>query len=100
MVELLKQEQYRPYDIADQVIVIWAGTKGYLDKVPVDKVREVERGFLDFIHSTHREILDGIHKENDISEQTERRLVSVIEEFRTKTLAGKAPDPRADRVKE
>ena len=54
MVELLKQPQYQPLNVIDQVMSIFAGTRGYLDKVPVNKVREWERDFLEYMHRHHR----------------------------------------------
>jgi F-type H+-transporting ATPase subunit alpha len=95
MIEILKQTQYQPRDVADQVIIIWAGGKGYLDKVARDKVGDFERRLIDFIHSTHREIPEAIHKEKDLSKDTEDRLHRVVGEFQKSFLEGKAPDPRS-----
>jgi F-type H+-transporting ATPase subunit alpha len=100
MVELLKQEQFKPMGVVDQVIVIWAGTKGYLDKLPVDRIREAEKGLLDYLQSNHREIIEAIGKDLDISEATERRLGAVVDEYRSTFLSGKTPDPRSERVKD
>ena len=60
MVELLKQGQYAPYPIEDQVVSIWAGTSGELDEVPVEDVRRFEREFLDYLTSSQVEILTAI----------------------------------------
>ncbi len=81
MVELLKQNQYEPMDVVDQVISIWAGTKGYLDKFPRSDVDRFEKGLLKFVHSAHREILEAIGKERAISEATEKLLVNVLKEY-------------------
>ncbi len=94
MVELLKQDQYRPMDVVDQVVVIWAGIKGYLDPVPVSGVREFEKGLLDFVHSAHQEIPEAIRKERDISPDTEKHMTQVVGEFQKGFLTGKTPDPR------
>ena len=49
MVELLKQGQYKPFNVIDQVLVIFAGTRGFLDNIPVDKVQDWEEKFLTFM---------------------------------------------------
>src|SRR5262245_7608264 len=59
MVELLKQDQYKPISVEDQVMAIWAGVNGYLDSIPVPRVREFESKLLDFIHSTHKELAEA-----------------------------------------
>ena len=94
MVELLKQEQYHPMDVVDQVIVIWAGIKGFLDPVPLDKVRAFEKGLLDFVHSSHEEIPQAIRKEQEVGAETEKRLNAVVADFQKSFLSGKSPDPR------
>ena len=49
MVELLKQEQYKPLPVADQVLSIYAGVNGFLDNVPVNKIKEFEQGLLEYV---------------------------------------------------
>ena len=56
MVELLKQGQYRPLSVVDQVLMIYAGTKGHLDKVPVVQVKEWEEKFLIFMRDQKSEV--------------------------------------------
>ncbi|HPJ37632.1 MAG TPA: F0F1 ATP synthase subunit alpha, partial [Spirochaetota bacterium] len=58
MVEILKQKQYEPMDVAEQVIIIYAATQGYLDKVPVENVRDYEKEFLKFMREQQSAILD------------------------------------------
>ena len=58
MVELLKQGQYEPLNVIDQVLVIYAGTRGHLDKVPVNEVQEWEKQFLTFMRDQKPEIWD------------------------------------------
>jgi F-type H+-transporting ATPase subunit alpha len=94
MVEILKQDQYLPMNVEDEVTVIWAGINGYLDSVPIPRVREFERKLLDFIHSTHQELPAAISKEKEISAGTEKLLHQIVGDFSRSFLAGKAPDPR------
>jgi F-type H+-transporting ATPase subunit alpha len=88
MVELLKQPQYRPLNVVDQIMVIYAGTKGFLDKVPVSAVGKWEREFLDFVHTKKQEVwdlLDQNKNDGDAMKKADnhvtKAVVSVIEEF-------------------
>jgi F-type H+-transporting ATPase subunit alpha len=88
MVELLKQPQYRPLNVVDQILVIYAGTKGFLDKVPVSAVGKWEREFLDFVHTKKQEVwdlLDQNKNDGDAMKKADnhvtKAVVSVIEEF-------------------
>jgi F-type H+-transporting ATPase subunit alpha len=92
MVELLKQPQYRPLNVFDQVMSIFAGTRGYLDKVPVNRVQEWERDFLEHMHRHHQDVCDQLAQESDLSDSLRDKLVAAIEQFnRTYLAAVKAP---------
>jgi F-type H+-transporting ATPase subunit alpha len=67
LTQLLKQPQYSPLSMEEQVVVIYSGTRGYLDKVAVDQVGRFETEFLRFIHAEHKQLLEDIRKEKDIS---------------------------------
>ena len=81
-VEILKQLQYQPMPVAEQVAVIYAVTKGYLDDVPVENVREFERDYLDYVRSSRPEVLQMIRERKELSEEVEKALVDSIESFR------------------
>ena len=88
MVELLKQPQYRPLNVVDQIMVIYAGTKGFLDKVPVSAVGKWEREFLEFVHTKKQEVwdlLDQNKNDGDAMKKADnhvtKAVISVIEEF-------------------
>ncbi len=83
MVELLKQGQYKPMEVADQVMVIFAGTQGYLDDVPRPQVADWEKDFLLFIHDQHAEIRKKIVETNEFDDETMAALVKAIGEFKT-----------------
>ncbi len=68
MVELLKQGQYKPYHVVDQVLSIYAGTRGYMDKVPVNEVVNWEAMFLQFIREQKHEIWQDIDQSKDITD--------------------------------
>jgi F-type H+-transporting ATPase subunit alpha len=82
MEELLKQDQYQPMPVAQQVIVLFAGGNGLLDDVPVDKVRQFEKELLRFLSSAHPGIEQTITKEKALSADTEKLLRGAIDEFK------------------
>jgi F-type H+-transporting ATPase subunit alpha len=90
MVELLKQGQYAPMGVADQVMVIWAGVNGYLDDLPMAGVREFEREFLEFVQTAHPAIPRAILEEEDIGEKTEGLLHAAAKEFKSRGAAATA----------
>ena len=82
LVELLKQGQYRPYPVEDQVVSLWAGTGGYMDDVPIEDVRRFEGEFLEYLKRSHAGILTGIRETLDLPDDTITALKDAIEEFR------------------
>jgi F-type H+-transporting ATPase subunit alpha len=81
MVELLKQLQYKPMHVIDEVLVIYAGTKGFLDDVPVSKVRQWENEFLAFIHNSKPELFETLDREKELSNELLSAIESAIKEF-------------------
>ncbi|AYF46016.1 MULTISPECIES: F0F1 ATP synthase subunit alpha [Halobacteriovorax] len=81
LVELLKQAQYSPYDVIDQVVSVYAGTKGMFDSVPVEKVKEAERDLIDHLNASHSELMTSIRNEKAISGENDGKLATVIKEF-------------------
>jgi F-type H+-transporting ATPase subunit alpha len=94
MVELLKQGQYTPMHVADQIISIYAGTQGLLDRVPIDRIREVEERILTQIRSSHPELRNAILEARVIEGENETKLRKLLEEVVEGFLSGKAVDPR------
>jgi F-type H+-transporting ATPase subunit alpha len=83
MVELLKQGQYAPYPVEDQVVAIWAGTSGELDEVPVEDVRRFESELLAWLKSSKPEILKSIAAKNEkLSDDTIALLKAAVNEFK------------------
>ncbi|MGI8789347.1 MAG: F0F1 ATP synthase subunit alpha [Actinomycetota bacterium] len=83
VVELLKQKQYSPFSVEDQVISIWAVSNGYLDDLPIDKARDFEAGLLDHMHSRHSDIGDQINDKGSLPEELEDKLRNAVEEFKS-----------------
>ncbi|REJ71101.1 MAG: F0F1 ATP synthase subunit alpha [Planctomycetota bacterium] len=90
MVELLKQPQYQPMHVADQVISIYAGTKGYFDQVPRPRVAEAEAELLQFIRDEKSEVRDAIVETGQLSEETEAQLKAALDEFKQRWAATSA----------
>ncbi|MBS7543660.1 F0F1 ATP synthase subunit alpha [Ancylobacter oerskovii] len=86
LTELLKQSQFAPLKVEEQVVVIYAGTNGYLDTLPVSKVRAFEEGLLLFLRSKHADILDAIRTSKELSKDTADKLVKALDAF-AKTFA-------------
>ncbi len=86
MFELLKQGRYQPMDVADQVISIFAGVKGYIDDLPLDKVVPFRTGLLDFVHGTHPEFNAEI-KAGKVSDELAARMEEAIKAYREQFIA-------------
>ena len=82
MTELLKQGQYGPYSLADQVAVLYAGVNGFLDDVPVEKVTAFDAAFVEFMRTNHPEILAAIAESSDVPDETGEQLKAAIQEFK------------------
>ena len=86
LTELLKQAQYSPMPVEEQVVVLFAGVNGYLDKIALTDIGRFESGLLDALRGSGKEILDNIRAENKISDDTESKLKEAVEIF-TKSFA-------------
>ena len=87
LMELLKQGQYSPYPVEDQVASIWAGTKGKLDDVPLEDVRRFETELLDHLRR-NTDVLSTIASSGKLEDETEKALGDAIDEFRNGFLVG------------
>jgi F-type H+-transporting ATPase subunit alpha len=97
MVELLKQGQYQPMDVVDQVLSIYAGTRGHLDTVKREEVAEWEKGFLTFIRDQIPELRAKIEQSKEFDAESERQLEAAIAEFK-RQWAAKAGSPAGSRT--
>ncbi len=84
MVELLKQGQYKPYHVADQVISIYAGTRGFLDDLPISRVAEFEEKLLKFIHDEHPEVRKELIEKKELTDAIETKLKELIGMFKSR----------------
>ena len=81
LTELLKQPQFSPLKVEEQVTTIFAGTRGYLDPIPVQAVSKFEQQLLRLIRDDHSDILRDIADKKEITADTEKKLVAVIDKF-------------------
>ena len=81
LTELLKQPQYSPMDVEEQVAVIFAGVKGYLDQIPTQKIGEFEQSLIQKLNAKGSNILESIRKDKSISDDTEKALKETLDEL-------------------
>ena len=83
IVELFKQKQYNPIPVEEQVAVMWAMQNGYIDNVPVDRVKEFQLKLQDWLQTRKESLLRGIREKKQLDEDLESQLKSAMEEFKT-----------------
>ncbi|MDX6806120.1 F0F1 ATP synthase subunit alpha [Terrihabitans rhizophilus] len=81
LTELLKQAQFSPLKVEEQVAVIYAGTNGYLDSLPLDRVRPFEQGLLSYLRTQAAEVLDTIRTSKELSKDTTEKLKAAVDAF-------------------
>jgi F-type H+-transporting ATPase subunit alpha len=96
VVEILKQGQYEPMNVIDQILVIYAGTRGHLDKIPVTEVRAWEKDFLTFIHNQKPEIWDELNTKRDMSDELIKTIEGALKEFQAQYAAGETKKPKQE----
>src|SRR5882757_1953572 len=84
LVEILKQDQYQPLPVEKQIMIIWAGTKGYLDDLEVGICRKFEEELYRFVEHAHGDVFDDIRTKKALDKDLEARIRKTIEEFKTR----------------
>jgi len=82
LTELLKQDQYSPMPVAQQVIAVFSGVKGFLDDVELPNIKNIEKQIYEKVKSSNPEIIDSINNTGKLDENIEKSLISVIEKFK------------------
>jgi F-type H+-transporting ATPase subunit alpha len=100
MVEILKQGQYEPMHVADQVLVIYAGTRGHLDKIPVNEVQQWEKQFLTFMLNQKPEIREALVTKKELTDDLTKQIEAAIAEFQAQYAAGGAKEAAPSRERE
>ena len=83
LTELLKQPQFSPLAVEEQVVVIFAGVNGYLDRFPLESVQRFEHGFLADVKANHADILEGIRESQELSDELRKKLSDALESYAT-----------------
>ena len=86
LTELLKQDQYSPMTVAEQVISVYTGVKGYLDSVDINQIRSFEKDLLELIKNEKSEILESIQESGKIEEDTDKILSEIITNYKKNFL--------------
>jgi F-type H+-transporting ATPase subunit alpha len=87
MVELLKQPQYSPFPVAEQVVSVWAGTTGQIDDIPVSDVGRFENEFLAYLRHKHKGVLEGIAETGNLGDDLVESLTNAVAQFKQMFLA-------------
>ena len=82
LVELLKQPQYKPLSVSQQIISIFAGVRGLVDDIAVADIQKFESGLVNFIEDKHKNLIDKIHDAKKLDDETEAQVKAAIEEFK------------------
>ncbi len=88
MVEILKQDQYVPMELEDEVMIIFAGVNGFLDELPVSSIRAYEKEMLAFMHGSYPDIMHCIASEKTIPDELEKKMSGALTEFTKQFQAG------------
>jgi F-type H+-transporting ATPase subunit alpha len=83
LVEILKQDQYRPMSVEDQVAIIYCGANGLVDDIPTEDIRRFEEEFLSDIKDKAKDILISIKEEKQITKKTEEKIKQALKEFKS-----------------
>jgi F-type H+-transporting ATPase subunit alpha len=79
-----------PLNVIDQILIIYAGTRGHLDKIPANQVQAWEKQFLTFIHQQKQELWDELNTKKDLSDDLVQKVEAAIKQFQTQFAAGGA----------
>jgi len=88
LVELLKQDQYQPLPVEEQIASIYAGVEGHLDDIPTDQILDFEQTYLEELRTTEQGLLDEIKENKELTDELENRLQEVVERCVEQYLAG------------
>ena len=81
LVEILKQSQYQPMSLAQEVVILYAGVRGFIDKYPIEKIKEYEKQLLSFMGNKHQDILDEIDEKQELKPDLDDKIRTVLTEF-------------------
>jgi F-type H+-transporting ATPase subunit alpha len=82
MVELLKQPQYQPLEVVDQILIIYAGNTGTLDDIPANRVRDFEKEFLQYMRDLKADLRNQIAEKKELTPEMKTALTDAINQFK------------------
>ena len=85
LTELLKQNQYSPMTVAQQVIAVFSGVRGFLDDVELNKIKDLEKNIYNEVESSNPEVIESINNTGKLDEESEKKLTSIIDQFKKKS---------------
>jgi F-type H+-transporting ATPase subunit alpha len=94
-VEVLKQGQYQPMPVEQQIMILYATVNGFIDDVPVNQVREFERQMLEYLHVQRADLMNRIAETKDLTKDDEEALRAALQEFKRGTTFGQPATGRA-----
>ncbi|MBN2431558.1 MAG: F0F1 ATP synthase subunit alpha [Acidobacteria bacterium] len=83
LMEMLKQDQYRPLPVVDQIMIIYAGTNGYLDDLPMELIRKFEEELFEHLHTRRQALLDEIMDKRALDDELKEKIRSALSDFKT-----------------
>ena len=95
LVELLKQPQYQPMPFEQQVMVIYAGTQGYMDDVPLNRIAAFQKQFLDYVDSSHTDLRSNLRDQKQLTDDMESKLKDALKEFKERIFTSDEKKPVA-----
>ena len=87
MTEILKQAEYEPMAVEEQIVIIYAGTSGALDEIPVDRVAEFEKKYLAFARANHGDVLASIRDDKKWTDELKQKCDQMVKTFKAEFLA-------------
>jgi len=82
LTELLKQNQYSPLSVAEQVISVFSGVNGYLDDIDLGQIKSFESDLIDLMRSSHQDVINSINESGNLDDDIRDKLIGIIEEFK------------------
>ncbi len=89
MTEILKQDQYNPMSLSQQVVIIFAGGRGFLDDLPLEQLKEFEEKLFPYLEKNYQEVIHTIQEKKELSEDTAKRLEEAVRKFKEQFLVEK-----------
>jgi F-type H+-transporting ATPase subunit alpha len=93
IVEVLKQNQYEPLDLSGKILPLYSVTHGFLDDVAIDDVKRFEKEMLEFVKTSHPELVREIEEKKDLDDELEEKIRRVISEFKERFIPGGKESP-------